>query len=55
MVLFLTSVLSIALAIILAVIAISLWKKTADSFGWFKPKKTVKPARKVVRKPKPKE
>jgi hypothetical protein len=55
MVLFLTSVLSIALAIILAVIAIWLWKKTANSFSWFKPKKTVKPVRKVVRKPKSEE
>ena len=52
MVLFLTSVLSIALAIILAVIAIWFWRKAVDSLGLFQTKKTVK---KVARKPKAKE
>jgi len=51
MTLFFTGVLSIALAIIIAVVAIWFWQKAIDNLGWFKTKKVAKkPARKVVRK-----
>lgn len=53
MILFWTSVLSIALAIIFAVFAIWLWNRAIASLGWFQTKKIAK--KKVARKPKPKE